>query len=664
MPTGHRVDAAAPSSQNLHDPEPIEADCAAVSDHAYDAVIEGKQSDIEPRLAAAAKKPTDPRVVELMLTILQNVPWTADSSKPLWRHVFSAVNASKSPRFVQEADALRAGFSVRPLMKTWLEGQLKKALVGLPTEGAWVAPAKKQKLAAAPGESALLAAVYAKPADDGPRQVYADFLIERGDPRGEFISLQLGGADPKRQKQLLKEHGKKWLGDIAPVVGADFEFRRGFLSRALAKFRHEADARKFGDLPEWSTVEELSWTGPYPRPFGQAPFIDYLGPTMISLKKANQPHGPSVLAAKTPWTTLEELHIELPPMDVIALLASKNFPKLHTLRFAGMVDESFFRNVKRIGAVKHFYAGVSVKEQAPALAALALQAGFETIELSGLRFDRATLPADAARPTQGLPPLGLVLAIGTRADGAVIVVDQQHIFVFDAGLTRLLEAWPTKKVDHAQVTPDGKTVISTTYRRLIGCDTTNGTARFDISNQAIGNEYRSQHALSADGRRLSVARDVVVDLKTNEELPRPRGSTNASFIDPDRQWWCMFGRESKWVLQRADAKTPFQLAASGLNERFSRGNGVLHFHRDSGLTAFDLVSGEQLGHLDGRSNLHAYSSDGATLALGRDDGIHLVDARTLTVKRQLKHTAFAAAFSPDGTSLIIARDGKLERHPS
>lgn len=39
--------------------------------------------------------------------------------------------------------------------------------------------------------AAFLAAVVAAPADDLPRLVYADWLDERGDPRGEFIRVQV-----------------------------------------------------------------------------------------------------------------------------------------------------------------------------------------------------------------------------------------------------------------------------------------------------------------------------------------------------------------------------------------------------------------------------------------------------------------------------------------
>ena len=46
----------------------------------------------------------------------------------------------------------------------------------------------------------LLAAVLEDRADDAPRHVLADWLMERGDPRGEFISIQC---------EVVREHGLK-----------------------------------------------------------------------------------------------------------------------------------------------------------------------------------------------------------------------------------------------------------------------------------------------------------------------------------------------------------------------------------------------------------------------------------------------------------------------
>ena len=50
----------------------------------------------------------------------------------------------------------------------------------------------------------LFAAVYARPADDGARQVLADALQELGDPRGEFISLQLQSRRTQRSERRMQ----------------------------------------------------------------------------------------------------------------------------------------------------------------------------------------------------------------------------------------------------------------------------------------------------------------------------------------------------------------------------------------------------------------------------------------------------------------------------
>jgi uncharacterized protein (TIGR02996 family) len=81
---------------------------------------------------------------------------------------------------------------------------------------------------------ALWAAVHAAPGDDGPLSVLADALLERGDPRGEFIALQLREAhgeatDHARIRELIKEHGKTWLGELRPVLVRG-EFQRGLLT--------------------------------------------------------------------------------------------------------------------------------------------------------------------------------------------------------------------------------------------------------------------------------------------------------------------------------------------------------------------------------------------------------------------------------------------------
>src|SRR6476660_5312168 len=92
-------------------------------------------------------------------------------------------------------------------------------------------------------DAAFLAAIRDRPDDDLPRLVYADYLDERGDPRGEFIRLQierptLAADDPRRhdllarEHELLRAHEEEWLGPLAAIVSSH-EFRRGFVGWVL-----------------------------------------------------------------------------------------------------------------------------------------------------------------------------------------------------------------------------------------------------------------------------------------------------------------------------------------------------------------------------------------------------------------------------------------------
>jgi uncharacterized protein (TIGR02996 family) len=105
-----------------------------------------------------------------------------------------------------------------------------------------------------PDDDAFLRAVLADPDDDEPRLVYADWLEERGDVRGEFIALQcrlarLRAADPARPamaaraRQLRRAHGRDWAGPLGEFAGR-CRFRRGFVEEV------EIDARAFlADAP-------------------------------------------------------------------------------------------------------------------------------------------------------------------------------------------------------------------------------------------------------------------------------------------------------------------------------------------------------------------------------------------------------------------------------
>jgi uncharacterized protein (TIGR02996 family) len=104
-----------------------------------------------------------------------------------------------------------------------------------------------------PRLSSLFASVCAQPDDDTPRHVLADALMDLGDLRGEFITLQLAcargqatAAARERVLELERCLGRLWA---LPLSAHRVEFRRGF------PWLVEADEAI--DAPTWGTVAVL-----------------------------------------------------------------------------------------------------------------------------------------------------------------------------------------------------------------------------------------------------------------------------------------------------------------------------------------------------------------------------------------------------------------------
>jgi uncharacterized protein (TIGR02996 family) len=85
----------------------------------------------------------------------------------------------------------------------------------------------------------FLAAVLARPDDDLPRLIFADWLDEHGDAdRAEFIRLQCaawrGDSDAgARAAKLETAHRRQWLAELPEVYHA--EFRRGFAEHLVVE---------------------------------------------------------------------------------------------------------------------------------------------------------------------------------------------------------------------------------------------------------------------------------------------------------------------------------------------------------------------------------------------------------------------------------------------
>lgn len=109
-------------------------------------------------------------------------------------------------------------------------------------------------------EDHFLQAILENPDDDTLRLIFADWLTESGDPRGEFIQIQIALARDtpredrptlhRREKELLEQYGSPWLGPWQNIL-AEWHYRRGFVETAsmlVPRFVEQAK-RLFSQMP-------------------------------------------------------------------------------------------------------------------------------------------------------------------------------------------------------------------------------------------------------------------------------------------------------------------------------------------------------------------------------------------------------------------------------
>jgi uncharacterized protein (TIGR02996 family) len=140
---------------------------------------------------------------------------------------------------------------------------------------------------AASTENVLERALLDDPDDVAAHSAYADWLSQEGDPRGEFIQVQLALEDPqcqpedrkalqKRERALLKAHASDWLGGLKEYLvdqkdvdeyvlkshgGYQFQFARGWLNSVRVPALSVGFARALVMAPQGRLLRRLMIEG-------------------------------------------------------------------------------------------------------------------------------------------------------------------------------------------------------------------------------------------------------------------------------------------------------------------------------------------------------------------------------------------------------------------
>jgi uncharacterized protein (TIGR02996 family) len=145
-----------------------------------------------------------------------------------------------------------------------------------------------------PRGQALWDAVIADPSDADARAVLADWLVERGDPRGTFIQLQLAGGGSPAEQRLLDAHEAEWLGPLAPIVRGRQTWEGGLLTGVRLGPREPADVEAAVGSDVWGTVRSIRTTRIPSGLFGGPVHALLTDPALFWLESHDGPLPPAV----------------------------------------------------------------------------------------------------------------------------------------------------------------------------------------------------------------------------------------------------------------------------------------------------------------------------------------------------------------------------------
>jgi uncharacterized protein (TIGR02996 family) len=211
-----------------------------------------------------------------------------------------------------------------------------------------------EKTVAMNQEEAFLQAIREDPDDDTVRLIFADWLEERGDPRGEFIRVQMELArlpedDPRRRplqgrsEALLRQHEPRWVGSLSSRV-TGYVFRRGFVEEiTLSAAAFITHARELFRLHPIRTVRVFSLallpdTPSYPgqhavSDFFQLPYLDRVAALHLSNENlgVRQVRGLAETSRLAGLRLLDLTNTGMTVADVQVLAASSHLTGLTTL---------------------------------------------------------------------------------------------------------------------------------------------------------------------------------------------------------------------------------------------------------------------------------------------------------------------------------------------
>jgi uncharacterized protein (TIGR02996 family) len=378
-------------------------------------------------LAGLANWPGDPRLTTGLVEILRRAGHLGDPRHGIVRGVLQLLAMQRDPRAAEllaSLKPLRASTAVRAEIRAAQIRLARVTATPLDETAARLIASLAERLGDGGGAwreqaARLRASLVARSDDDQLHRVYADLILEHGDPRGELIILQCERAagratraSLRREKELLARHEVDWLGPVADALRRDGRgWARGFLRQVVVR-RHAAGRLAHAvKHPEWAMVREVTldrqraMTAPGLAALSRLRVLHFLGAPFLS----QLPDAPG----------LETLTVELTSTDDLAETAALALARFPQVRDLGLAVESVHSveallsvaGLSRLARLRLLVAGDRVGER------LARACGRPPVEvvIAGLEVRRGepprwsvTIPRRDRDPLPGDVPSGTV----------------------------------------------------------------------------------------------------------------------------------------------------------------------------------------------------------------------------------------------------------------
>ena len=227
-------------------------------------LTDGPATDVTQRLVSLIDFATDARIADAAVALIDRPIVRFDASTALFPVLALVLLAHADISHRQAAITLAEALP----SFAWLERLF-------PTTAP---PPRSTKTSSSVGPSSehdFLTWLAEAPADLTRRQAFADWLLERGLPRGEFMALQLADREltPKERTRvgaLQKKHEKEWLRGFAKsLIKGSAVFTKGVLSSIeLSTWGAEGNVPS-AEEPQLATLERLGTSGGRSEPLQQ-----------------------------------------------------------------------------------------------------------------------------------------------------------------------------------------------------------------------------------------------------------------------------------------------------------------------------------------------------------------------------------------------------------